>query len=167
VATVVAVTWAVAFVGAQIGVPGKDIPQLSDEELARILPEAPGRELVKRICGSECHTVAPVAAHSGDASYWDGIVYDMTLQGAQVTGEEKASVVGYLSSQFPPRIDVNLAGASALQAQLGFTAEQAAAIVAHRAANGPFSSIDALKKVAGLPADKVDAVSRRLTFGAR
>jgi hypothetical protein len=162
------VLWASAFVAGQgrgMGTPGVDVPQLSDEELRRVLPEAPGREVVTRICGSECHTVEPVVSHAGDRAFWENIVYDMTLQGAQFSPDEQEAILGYLSSQFPPKIDVNLVPVRALETQLKFSAAEAAAIVAYRAANGPFDSIEALRRVPGIPAEKIDAISRRLLFG--
>lgn len=166
----VLVGWGAAFVAGQgrgMGIPGVDVPQLSDEELRRMLPEAPGREVVKRICGSECHTVEPVVSHAGDRAYWDGIVYDMTLQGAQLSPAEQEDVLAYLSGQFPPKIDVNLAPARVLETQLDFSPAEAAAIVAHRAAHGPYESIEALREVPGVAPAKIEAASRRLLFDTR
>lgn len=165
-----AVVWSVVLVAGQgrgIGVPGKDVPQLTDEVLARVLPQAAGRDLVKEICGNQCHTVEPVVAHSGDRPYWEGIVYDMTLQGAQFTPEQQEQIVGYLAGQFPPRVNINLASAQVIEMQLKFSAAEAGAIVAYRTANGPFASIEAVRKVPGVLAETIDAASKRLTFGAR
>lgn len=163
--------WAVAFVTAQQGsIPGSSdsaSPALTEEEIARLLPEASGRETVARICANECHTAETVAAHAGERNYWERIVQDMTLQGAQFTSEEQDEILGYLASQFPPKIDVNLVPARTLETQLRFSPEEAAAIVAYRTANGPFGSIEALRKVPGLAAEKIDAVKRRLVFGNR
>ncbi len=164
------VLWGTVFVAGQsrgMGTPGVDVPQLSDEEFRRVLPEAPGREVVKRICGSECHTVEPVVSHAGDRAYWDGIVYDMTLQGALLSPAEQADVIAYLAGQFPPKIDINLVSADVLEAQLEFSAAEAAAIVAYRTARGPYASIDALRQVPGVAAAKIDAAGRRLLVGTR
>src|SRR5690606_23939728 len=102
--------------------------------------------------------------HTGDRDYWSGVMQEMMLQGAQFGADEQDVILRYLETQFPPRIDVNLAPARALETQLGFTAAEAAAIVSHRTTFGPLRSIDALKAIAGLDAAKVAGLARRLLF---
>src|SRR5690606_5866290 len=130
------VVWAMALMAGQSpgGSPGAtdDFPILSEEELLRLLPPAPGRETVLRVCASECHAADRVAAHSGERDYWDRIVQEMTLHGAQFTGDEQEEMVTYLAAQLPTKIDINLLNQRLLETRLDFTAAEAAAIVAWR-----------------------------------
>ena len=164
--------WSAAFVVAQ-GSPtpqkqdGDEVPQLSEEVLAVLLPKGEGRETVKRVCATECHTAERVAASAGTREYWDTVVQDMTLQGALFTGEEQEEIVGYLAAQYPPKLDLNRLSAQLLESRLKFSPEEAAAIVAYRTANGPFTSIEVLLKVPGVAPEKINAVSRQLVFGVR
>jgi DNA uptake protein ComE-like DNA-binding protein len=143
------------------------LPDLPDEVLAVLLPKGEGRETVKRVCATECHTAERVAASAGTRDYWETIVEDMTLQGAVFSDEEQEEIVGYLAAQYPPKLDVNRLSAELLVSRLKFSTEEAAAIVAYRSANGPFTSIEALLKVPGVAAEKINAVSRQLAFGVR
>ncbi len=53
-------------------------------------------------------------------------------------------------------IDLNSASAASLEALPGVGPKRAAAIVAHRAANGPFRAVDDLDAVAGIGARTLD-----------
>jgi competence protein ComEA len=164
--------WVAAFLSAQapsaIGAQTpEEVPALSDEVLAVLLPAGEGRETVKRVCATECHTAERVAASAGPRAYWETVVEDMRLQGALFSGDEQDTIVGYLAAQYPPKVDVNRLSAEMLVSRLKFSQEEADAIVAYRAAHGPFTSIEALLKVPGVSAENVNAVSRQLAFGAR
>jgi competence ComEA-like helix-hairpin-helix protein len=47
---------------------------------------------------------------------------------------------------------------------LGVSAEQADAVVAYRTANGPFADIEAVKKVPGIDARKLDELAEAVAF---
>ncbi|ODS52839.1 MAG: hypothetical protein ABS36_15325 [Acidobacteria bacterium SCN 69-37] len=163
------VVWAAALVAAQTPSPTSNtgdegLVVLSEDELLRLLPLAPGRETVLRVCASECHAADRVAAHAGNRDYWDRIVQDMTLHGAQFTSDEQEEIVTYLVDQLPEKVDINLLSERLLQTRLMFTPEEAAAIVAWRAANGPIRSLEQLQNIPGVSSEKVRSVSRRLLF---
>ena len=65
----------------------------------------------------------------------------------------------------PEPIDLNRATASQLDALPGVGPSTAGAIVAHRAANGPFRSVDDLLAVKGLGPAKVEALRSLVTVG--
>lgn len=72
------------------------------------------------------------------------------------------------ASQAPlaPRVvDVNAAGRAELLQLPGFGPERADAVLAHRAANGPFGSVDELDAVPGIGGKIVDRVRPYLTVG--
>ncbi|MBV8074439.1 MAG: helix-hairpin-helix domain-containing protein [Candidatus Eremiobacteraeota bacterium] len=62
----------------------------------------------------------------------------------------------------PPRLDLNAAGAAALARIPGLSDQLAARIVAFRALNGRFESLDELTDVDGISSRRLDAVSRYL-----
>ena len=63
-------------------------------------------------------------------------------------------------------IDVNRAGVTALQAVPGIGPTRASAIVADRAAEGPFESVDALDRVTGIGPATVQRLRPFLTVGS-
>ena len=62
------------------------------------------------------------------------------------------------------RVDLNHAGADALERALGISANLARRIVAFRELNGPFESLDELSDVAGMTERRVDALAARLVL---
>lgn len=64
----------------------------------------------------------------------------------------------------PERVDLNHAGAATLERALGISANLARRIVAFRALNGPFESLDELSDVAGMTERRVDALAARLVL---
>jgi competence protein ComEA len=92
----------------------------------------------------------------------------MVTLGAKTTDKETGAVIDYLAAHFAaeetPRINVNKARAIELESGLTLRRSQAAAIVEYRSKNGPFKSIEDLKKVPGIDAAKIEAAKDRLVF---
>lgn len=97
----------------------------------------------------------------------------MTIQkmvsfGMKASETELAAVLEYAARNFPadevPMIKVNEAKAIELESGLSLKRSQAAAIIQHREKNGPFKSIEELKKVPGIDAAKIEAKKERLIF---
>jgi mono/diheme cytochrome c family protein len=68
------------------------------------LPDAPGRETVKRICAA-CHPAELVLGKGMSREQWGGIVSNMISRGAKGTEAEFAEVVDYLAKNLPPHTD--------------------------------------------------------------
>ena len=91
----------------------------------------------------------------------------MIQRGAQGTDDEFADIVDYLTnivSVEAAKVNVNKATAKQPVAGLEISDKDADAIVHFRDANGNFKSIDDLKKVPGIDADKIEAKKSKLTF---
>ena len=73
------------------------------------LPDAPGRETVRKICAG-CHPAELVLGKGMSREQWGGIVSNMISRGAKGTEAEFAEVVDYLAKNLPPHTD---AGATA------------------------------------------------------
>jgi competence ComEA-like helix-hairpin-helix protein len=128
------------------------------------LPEGPGRATAQRLCGA-CHGFGNFVRRRETRDGWNAVIEDMIRRGAKGEEEEWAEVSDYLVAQFSPiKVNVNQAAAEALAEALNVKPEQAAAIVKHREANGPYKSLEDLQKVPGLSASELEAVKSRIEF---
>ncbi|MBK9316588.1 MAG: helix-hairpin-helix domain-containing protein [Acidobacteria bacterium] len=84
------------------------------------------------------------------------------------TEAEFNAVLEYLIRNYAadevPKINVNKARAIDLESGLSLRRSQAAAIIAYRDKNGNFKTIEDLKKVPGIDAEKIEAKKDRLIF---
>ena len=133
----------------------------------RTLPEGAGKEETQKMC-SACHDLDKSLSQKQDKAGWARTVEKMVAFGLKSTDAEIAIVTEYLAKNYPadeaPRLHVNKADAIEFESILGVKRSQARAIIAYREKNGAFKSIDDLKKVPGLEADKIDAKKDRLIF---
>jgi competence protein ComEA len=131
------------------------------------LPDGPGKSEVQAIC-TQCHELARSIAPRQDKAGWQGTVDKMITLGAKASDQEFQLVVDYLAKNYPgedvPRIKVNEARAIDLESGLSLLRSQARAIIEYRDKNGPFKSIEDLKKVPGIDAAKIEAKKDRLVF---
>jgi competence protein ComEA len=90
---------------------------------------------------------------------WEAKVIEMLQEEPDVTKEERAAIVEYLSTNFKPggKIYINKARAKDLESALEIPTDAAAAIIRYRDQNGDFKTLDDLKKVPGLDAAKVQS----------
>ena len=92
----------------------------------------------------------------------------MVAFGMKSTEKEFTTVLDYLVRNFPaedvPRLNVNTARAIEFESALSLKRSQAAALIAYREKNGPFKSLEDLKKVPGMDAAKLDEKKDRLAF---
>ena len=131
-----------------------------DEEAA--LPAGEGRDAVAFMC-VPCHGVLPAIASRKTPLAWSATVETMRVKGAKGTDEQAEAATAYLSKFFPA-VDVNTATTEQLVQIAGFTAEEAAAIVAYRDAGNTFAALADLKKVPGLDAKRLTAAKPRIVY---
>ncbi len=131
------------------------------------LPEGPGKAETLKLC-SNCHELERSISLHQDRDGWQATVAKMVALGVKGSDQELRTVVEYLSKNFPaeavPKIDVNKAKAIEIESGLTLRRSEAAAIIQYREKNGPFQSIDDLKKVPGINAAKIEAKKDRLVF---
>jgi mono/diheme cytochrome c family protein len=65
------------------------------------LPDAPGRDVVQRVCGATCHGAELVAAKGMGRDAWGAVVNGMISRGAKLSETEFAEVVEYLGKHLP------------------------------------------------------------------
>jgi competence protein ComEA len=97
---------------------------------------------------------------------WEAKVTEMLQEEPDVTAQERAAIVEYLSANFKPggKIYINKASAKDLESALELSPNDAQAIVRYREEKGSFKTLDDLRKVPGLDAAKIEARKDRLEF---
>ncbi len=131
------------------------------------LPQQPETEAAERatqeaVCGT-CHEANLVEGTFRMPEEWDDTLGRMKSFGAQVTDEQLAEVRSFLLRNYG-RAKINTATAKDLSPVLNVTPALAEAVVVYRRDNGPFKTLDDLKRVPGLDAVKVDTRKARLMF---
>ncbi|MGH9658719.1 MAG: ComEA family DNA-binding protein [Bryobacteraceae bacterium] len=131
------------------------------------LPEGPGRAETENLC-KNCHELARSVSRRQDRDGWQITLNKMVALGTKGTDQEFALILDYLAKNFPadeiPPLNVNEAAAIELESRLSLRRSQAAAVIAWRAKNGKFKSVEDLKKVPGVDAEKIEARKERIVF---
>jgi competence protein ComEA len=137
---------------------------------AQGLPDGPGKAALEASC-TLCHGLNYITQSSRSASDWRDLVSDMVSRGAPLTLEEFEMVLQYLPTHFGPRsaagsasVNANRASARELETALGISTREAEAIVRYRQQNPAFRTVEDVKKVPGIDAQKIEAGKDRLTF---
>lgn len=131
------------------------------------LPEGTGKAETEKVC-SQCHEIERSISLRQDRAGWQSTVDKMVNLGAKASDKDIQLIVDYLSSHYAaeevPRLHVNTARAIDFESALTLKRSEAAAIIEYRTKNGPFKSIEDLKKVPGIDAAKIEAKKDRLAF---
>jgi competence protein ComEA len=129
------------------------------------MPAGAGKETFESVC-SLCHNPIAVVGKHFTKAQWEAKITEMLQEEPDVTADERAAIVGYLSATFKPggKIYVNIIPAKDLATALDLTIDQATAIVQQREKSGLFKTLDDLKAVPGIDAVKIDSQRERLAF---
>jgi competence protein ComEA len=134
---------------------------------AQQLPDGPGRKELETKC-KQCHELARSISLRQDHDGWSTTMAKMVAFGMKGDEKEFNLIVDYLTKNYPaediPKVNVNKATAIELESGLSLRRSQAAAVLAYRAKNGDFKSIDDLKKVPLIDAEKIEARKDRIAF---
>jgi cytochrome c5 len=117
---------------------------------------------IETVC-NVCHSFEDVVSLRRTRADWSAVVARMRLAGAVGTEEQFRMVRRYLTRYYGT-IRVNSATADEFSAVLGYSQKDAAAIVTHRQARGPFANLAALASVPGLDRSKIDEQPEALRF---
>lgn len=130
-------------------------------------PEGPGRDETVRLCKG-CHELERSISRRQDRDGWQTTLTKMAALGTKGTDQEFALILDYLAKHYAadevPPVNVNQATAIELESRLALKRSQAAAVIAYRAKNGRFKSIDELKRVPGVDGEKIEARKDRIVF---
>ena len=130
-------------------------------------PDNPGKDAAVKAC-KECHEIERSFSLKQDRAAWQGTLDKMLALGARISDNEYTVILDYLTKSFPPdelpKLNVNKAGAIDFESRLSLPRSQAAAIIDYRTKNGPFKTIDDLKKIPGVDFAKIEAKKDKLAF---
>lgn len=124
--------------------------------------EANGNAVLQRAC-VQCHEIGVVTRARYTEDGWRRMVNTMVDRGAVLSEPEIADVVAYLAKDFG-KTNVNKATAAQIEEGLGLTEEEARAIVSYREQDGDIKSLEQLKSVPGVSADKIQAKAAAIAF---
>jgi competence ComEA-like helix-hairpin-helix protein len=141
-------------IAGALGAAGQTLPDK--------LPEGTGKAVVKKVC-TGCHEIGTVVGSRRTRIGWERNVDDMVSRGAEGSDEDMGAVVEYLTTFFG-KTNVNTATAKDLQFALGFSDNEAQAIVALREQNGKFTDFEQMKKVPGIDLEKLQAKRPEIAF---
>jgi len=123
---------------------------------------AEDRATLTRLC-IDCHDLGLAADNRRTRHEWNGVLENMRGRGATWTEEDFALALNVLT-RTSGLVQVNRADAQEIAAVLKLAAKESDAIIAYRAAHGPFADLDALAKVPGLDPKKLETVADRVLF---
>src|SRR6266516_2845167 len=105
----------------------------SSSAAAQSLPDGPGKDVFESVC-SLCHSPTAPMGKQWTRMQWEAKVIEMLQEEPEVTAEERAAIVEYLSTNFKPggRIYINKAKAKDLETALEVSTKDAEAIVRYR-----------------------------------
>jgi competence protein ComEA len=126
------------------------------------LPDAPGKEVVKKLCAI-CHEIETVVASRRTRIGWERSVEDMIARGAKGSDDEMDAVIEYLSTYFG-KINVNTAPVDELEKSLGLSKVEAQSITTYRERNGKIKNFEELTKVPAVDVEKLQAKRNLIAF---
>lgn len=126
------------------------------------LPDDPDAALFAQTC-NKCHDGLRIFAVRRTSDEWEELIRKMIERGAQGTGKDFETVFAFLLRYYG-NVYINEAPASEIARVVGLSAKDADAIVAYRAAQGPFADVEAVKKVPGIDVKMLDKSKDALTF---
>lgn len=126
------------------------------------LPEGDGKTILIRAC-SDCHDLGSILVKRLTPKQWKDVTRDMVVRGVKAEEKEISTLIEYLALNVG-HVNVNKATEADLKTYGGFSAAEAAAIVAARAKGQTFESLDDLKAIAGIDAAGLDERKDRIAF---
>jgi competence protein ComEA len=127
----------------------------------------PGLAEMEKMC-SGCHELARSIAPRQDRDGWIQTMTKMSAYGMKSTDKEFATVLNYLSTNYPappiPPVNINTAPAIELEARLSLRRSEAARLIAWREKNGPFQSLSDLKRIPNIDFEKIESHKSKIVF---
>ncbi|MEK6397412.1 MAG: helix-hairpin-helix domain-containing protein [Terriglobus sp.] len=142
------------------------------------MPAGPGKDITVATC-TKCHSITNITGQHKDRDGWTATITKMVGYGATGTDDDFQAILDYVTKNYgldspaaaapaaapaAHKIAVNTEPATQLATDLGLTDDESKAVVAFREKNGPFKTIDDLKKVPSVDGTKFDAHAADLAF---
>ena len=136
---------------------------------AQDLPAGAGKDTLVKVC-TQCHDIESIPRLRYSREDWANLVYSMKDMGADATGPELEQIIDYLTKNFgkgntaAKKVNVNSAAAKDMETGLGLNSKESELIVQYRMKNGNFKDVDALLKVEGVDAAKIQSAKDKIAF---
>ena len=124
--------------------------------------QSPAEDAFFKVC-SDCHDPDRIRETRRTRSGWEDVIYQMIDKGAVGTDADFNLVLQYLLGHYG-MVNVNQAATEEIALVTGLSSKDADAVVAYRKANGGFKNFDALVKVPGIDAQKLEAARAAILF---
>lgn len=128
------------------------------------LADGEGKRLLELRC-TDCHGLVRVSAGHKSQISWSNTLQVMIANGAKLEPKEVAPLAQFLAANFGPAVNVNSATAGDLAKIPLLDDHLAAAIVAYREKNGPFTTVDELTNVESVSPELLRKIRGRITVG--
>jgi competence protein ComEA len=145
-----------------LGLAAQAAPAAGAAQKPDELPDGPGKDVAMKVC-SACHPPTSITERMRTQKEWSTTIDNMASYGATATEAEFDEVLKYAVS-VAGKANVNTAPAAELAPVLDVSPEVAAAVEKYRSEHGTFTSIDDVKKVPGVDAQKLEARKNRLEY---
>jgi hypothetical protein len=89
-----------ASVVAAAAAAARENKQGSDATASLALPPGGVKELVRKTCGTSCHSLDVLKSQRTDEKGWNAIVQNMVARGAHASDPEINAIVRYLATNF-------------------------------------------------------------------
>jgi competence protein ComEA len=134
---------------------------------AQQMADGSDKNLFVKTC-SQCHEIDRVMSQRQDKAGWEATINKMKGYGMQADEADLKRIIGYLSVNLPAetvaKLNINTATRIEFESALSLKRSVATAIIEYREKNGPFKSIDDLKKVPGVDPAKIDEKKSSLSL---
>jgi competence protein ComEA len=130
--------------------------------IAQESSDDPGAQEFQAVC-SKCHPPDRIVAGRRTKTQWEETLDKMTKLGAPITDDNYDILLSYLVHHYG-KVNVNRSTAPDIADAVGLTAEEAQKIVKYREDHGPFADFDALAKVPGVDATKLEKNKDAIAF---
>jgi competence protein ComEA len=127
-----------------------------------VLPDAPGKEVVARVC-IVCHGLDYLVPSDRTASQWRDTLANMKQAGALASDEEWKMMTEYVMANIA-YLNMNKATAEEIRLVFAVGEKLAQGVVAYRDKQGGFKTLEDLKQAPELDPKKIDALKTRLIF---
>jgi competence protein ComEA len=121
-----------------------------------------GAQEFQAVC-SKCHPPDRIVAARRTKTQWEETLEKMTKIGAPITDDNYDILLSYLVHHYG-KVNVNRSTAPDIADAVGLTENEAQNIVKYRDDHGPFADFEALAKVPGVDAEKLEKNKDAIAF---
>lgn len=89
-----------SLIAFRLGGSAGEQPAMATRSVVHPLPDGKGKQLVRRMCGSQCHDLNVVTSQRHDRAGWLSVIQTMSARGATGSNKEIEQAADYLARHF-------------------------------------------------------------------